>query len=156
MSKTTDYSFMKSGFDNVNNTEQEVAQNITAIMVHFMENAMNTASIYATHAKRREVVSEDIKRALMLEVFFFQKRTNVQDKINEIKDELYNGDSDTDDEFEINNEDASDTDQFIESECTCALCNCMNTIYSRWEKWTPQTPIHTILKNRLDNWEQLS
>ena len=81
MSENVDYSFMKSGFDNTDTSHIDQAKNVTAIMVHFTENAMNTAAIYANHAKRREIVSEDIKRALMMEVFFFQKRNNLEEKI---------------------------------------------------------------------------
>ena len=147
--KQPDYSFMKSGFDNLDNSKEEMTKNVTALMVHFMENAINTAGVYANHAKRREIVSEDIKRSLMLEVFFFQKRTNLEEKINQIRDELYDGDSDSEDE--INADDVgSDNNEFIESKCKCALCNCINTVYTRWENWTPVTPMQIILKNRLD------
>ena len=34
-----------------------------------------------------------------------------------------------------------DDEEFKESECKCAMCNCMNTIYTRWEGFTPQTRV---------------
>ena len=148
-----DYSFMKSGFNNLNDSKEEVMKNTTALMVHFMENALNTASIYSNHAKRREIVSEDIKRSLMLEVFFFQKRTDLEEKINKIKEELYDGDSDSE-EDEVENT-IVDNNEFIESKFKCALCTCINNIYTRWENWTPETPMHIILKEKLDNWDNL-
>ena len=71
--KQPDYSFMKSGFDNLDNSKEEMTKNVTALMVHFMENAINTAGVYANHAKRREIVSEDIKRSLMRSILLPKK-----------------------------------------------------------------------------------
>ena len=160
MNNNPDYSFMKSGFDNVNSNAINETQNVTAIMVHFTENAMNTAAVYANHAKRREIVSEDIKRALMMEVFFFQKRNNLEEKINKIKQELYFADSDSDystdeEEDNLTQENLSSSNDFIESTCECPLCHCINNVFQRWENWTPETPIHQILKEKLDNWDNL-
>ena len=146
--KQPDYSFMKSGFNNLNDSKEEAMKNTTALLVHFTENALNTASIYSNHAKRREIVSEDIKRSLMLEVFFFQKRTDLEEKINKIRDELYNADSDSEEDEDENT--IVDNNEFIASECKCALCTCINNIYTRWENWTPKTPMQIILKNRID------
>ena len=155
MSKETDYSFMKSGFDNLDNSREEAMKNATALMVHFMENALQTASVYSNHAKRRDIVSEDIKRSLMLEVFFFQKRDNLEDKINQVKQELYYGDSDSDEDEEIPENTIVENNEFIESNCKCALCTCINNIYTRWENWTPETHMHNVLKEKLDNWDNL-
>lgn len=155
MSKETDYSFMKSGFDNLDNSREEAMKNATALMVHFMENALQTASVYSNHAKRRDIVSEDIKRSLMLEVFFFQKRDNLEDKINQVKQELYYGDSDSDEDEEIPENTIVENNEFIESNCKCPLCTCINNIYTRWESWTPETHMHNVLKEKLDNWDNL-
>ena len=40
---------------------------------------------------------------------------------------------------------------FCESKCKCAMCKCMNTIYTRWEKWEPETSMQAILKRHIDN-----
>lgn len=154
--KAPDYSFMKSGFDNLDNSTEETTKNVTALMVHFMENALQTASIYSNHAKRRNIVSEDIKRSLMLEVFFFQKRNNLEEKINKVKEELFAELNDSEDEEETVDENMNvNNDEFFISECECPLCHCVNNIYTRWSKWTPETPMHQILKNKLDNWDNL-
>ena len=34
---------------------------------------------------------------------------------------------------------------FKESTCQCAMCNCFNTIYTRWEGFTPELPMEKIL-----------
>ena len=60
------------------------------------------------------------------------------DDINEIiKNEYQEGEYD------------EDEDNFTESTCECAICNCINNIYERWENWEPETPIQVILKNRI-------
>ena len=155
--KAPDYSFMKSGFDNLDNSTEETTKNVTALMVHFMENALQTASVYSNHAKRRNIVSEDIKRSLMLEVFFFQKRDNLEEKINKVKEELFVELYDSEDEEEeiVDENTTVNNDEFFISECECPLCQCVNNIYTRWSKWTPETPMHQILKNKLDNWDNL-
>ena len=45
-SKMTDYSFMKSGFNNLTEDNTDYIQNLSSIMVAFTENAMKTASKY--------------------------------------------------------------------------------------------------------------
>lgn len=157
----TDFTFMKSGFDNLENNDREkTLQNVSSIMVHFTENALNTANIYTKHAGRKIVSIEDIKRSMMLEIFFFQKRGGIADKINKIRKDLFenmsdDSDSDCDDINEIikneyeEGEYDGDEDNFTESTCECSLCNCINNIYERWENWEPETPIQLILKNRI-------
>ena len=44
-------------------------------------------------------------------------------------------------------------DSFKESPCNCAMCKCLNTIYTRWEKWEPVTEIENILKKHIENIE---
>ena len=53
----------------------------------------------------------------MLEVFFFQKRDNLEDKINQVKQELYYGDSDSDEDEEIPENTIVENNEFIESNC---------------------------------------
>jgi hypothetical protein len=144
----TDYTFMKSGFDNINHDDEEKAKDFASTLVHFSENALNHSALYIKHCKRNCITPEDIKRSMMLEMFMFTKRDNLEEKIKTIKDEIYDGDSD---EEIIFNEPDRKEDAFCESECKCAMCKCMNTIYIRWEKWEPETSIQAILKRHIDN-----
>jgi|TARA_Y100000591_G_C21670210_1_gene612539 hypothetical protein len=148
------YTFMRSGFNIVeDNSEEKLQQQVAGTMVHFIENALGTAKVYTNHANRNTITSEDIKRAMMLEVFFFSKRINKEEKINEIINEIYaeNSDSEEEDIIEINEDDAIDEeeDAFNESNCNCALCTCLNNIYTKWDTWEPSTGIQIILKNRI-------
>ena len=49
----TDYSFMKSGFDNL--VHEDSTENIASIVLVFMENAVITADKYVKHAKRKTI-----------------------------------------------------------------------------------------------------
>jgi len=81
----SDYSFMRSGFDNLENgDEEQKQQQLASTLVHFSENALLNASVYIKHADRNQITKEDLKRCLMLEVFIFTKRENLQEKIEDI------------------------------------------------------------------------
>ena len=155
----TDYSFMKTGFDMVGNDERENQKNIVALVTLFGTNAIRTSFIYVKHAKRGGVTVEDIKRAVMLETFFFMKRPDVMEKANEIKNELFNSfeedAEDSEDEEDVEGAEGEENEEivevFAESECSCALCSCINKIYERWAAWTPQTPMEKILKKSVEN-----
>ena len=78
-----DYSFMKSGFDNL--VHEDPTENIASIVLVFMENAVKSAAIYVKHAKRNSITPEDIKRGLMLETFFIKQRPNMLEQCEEMK-----------------------------------------------------------------------
>ena len=146
-----DYSFMKSGFDNL--VHEDPTENIASIVLVFMENAVKSAAIYVKHAKRNSITPEDIKRGLMLEIFFIKQRPNMLEQCEEMKktinkileEEDYESDEGFDEDYIIN-----DDEPFRESECKCAMCNCMNTIYTRWEGFTPQTSIEKAMFNHIN------
>ena len=146
-----DYSFMKSGFDNL--VHEDPTENIASIVLVFMENAVKSAAIYVKHAKRNAITPEDIKRGLMLEIFFIKQRPNMLEQCEEMKktinkileEEDYESDEGFDEDYIID-----DDEPFRESECKCAMCNCMNTIYTRWEGFTPQTSIEKAMFNHIN------
>ena len=144
-----DYSFMKSGFDNL--VHEDPTENIASIVLVFMENAVKSAAIYVKHAKRNAITPEDIKRGLMLETFFIKQRPNMLEQCEEMKKTinriLEEEDESDEDEEEII---VDDEENFKESECQCALCNCMNNIYTRWEGFTPQTSIERAMFNHIN------
>ena len=78
-----DYSFMKSGFDNL--VHEDPTENIASIVLVFMENAVKSAAIYVKHAKRNAITPEDIKRGLMLEVFLMKNRPNMLEQCETMK-----------------------------------------------------------------------
>lgn len=148
---------MKSGFDPTADVEdmEEFKKNVTSLIVAFGENAMRTGAKYVSHSKRKVVTVEDLKRAMMLEMFLFSNRPGIIEKAKKIKEEIYNEDDDSD-EDEDEDEDISDfisnkKTKFELNTCDCALCTCINTIPSKWKRWTPTTPYEKILKKHIDS-----
>ena len=66
-----------------------------------------------------------------------------------IKNELFSQEEE-EEEKESEEEDYGPEQPFKESECDCALCQCLNTIHNKWAKWEPQTPIEILLKKHID------
>jgi uncharacterized protein YqeY len=149
---------MKSGFSNiVSNDTEDVEKNVTIFIATFTSEGLKHATRYITHHKTRDIItSEDIKRGMMLEMFLFNNRPNLLDKFEEIK-LLINEDEDEDDEDEDEDDESNNIQEkddeevaFTENNCECAICKCMNTIYTRWEKYIPTTRLETIIKNNID------
>ena len=46
--------------------------------------------------------------------------------------------------------DEGEEEEFKASECSCAICSCMNGIYGRWEKWSPSTPMEEIFQKHIN------
>ena len=44
----------------------------------------------------------------------------------------------------------SSEETFTENDCSCPICKCMNTIYTRWEKFVPSSPLEQIIKTNID------
>ncbi len=146
-----DYSFMKSGFTNEVNQQFDIEKQAKELITMYTYNALNSAAIYIEHAGRDKITPEDIKRALMLEIFLFTNRDVNQDIID-FKNKLFEtiDAEEGDDKEEENNDDKQGIVAFYESECDCAMCKCLNTIYTRWEGFLPNNPIENILKERID------
>lgn len=148
-----DYSFMKSGFDNLESKDETLENSGSMVMV-FMENAIKSADIYVKHAKRKELTPEDIKRGLMLEVFFMKQRTNMLEQCEEMKkklQEIIQEEEENGEEMVIEIEEEHEEEEFSESKCECPMCGCFNNIYTRWEKFTPELPMEKILAKHISS-----
>ena len=134
---------IKTGFNTL--VPEDPTENIASIVLVFMENAIKSADIYVKHAKRNSITAEDIKRGLMLETFFIKQRPNMLEQCEEMKKIIrriqQEDDSDEEEEDFITDEE----EEFKESECECPMCNCMNTIYTRWQGFTPESSIERAM-----------
>ena len=144
---------LKTGFNTL--VPEDPTENIASIVLVFMENAIKSADIYVKHAKRNSITAEDIKRGLMLETFFIKQRPNMLEQCEEMKKVIrrIQEEDDSDDVIIFGDDDDFITDEeeeFKESECQCPMCNCMNTIYTRWEGFTPQTSIEKAMFNHIN------
>lgn len=144
----SDYSFMKSGFDN--SPPENIVENVSAIISYFAENALKTAATYIKHAKRNGITKIDIKKAMQLEVFIFSERDNLTENVLKVKKQLKEYDSDEDDELNDLIIPDEELDQFKNSNCKCILCNTLNTIEDKWDKFNPTEPMQKLLKKHID------
>ena len=151
----SDFTFMRSGFNNLVQPQEDVMENIAAIIMTYMENALKSADIYVKHANRKYMLPEDIKRALMLEAFLNRQRTDMLEKCQEMRETIrgiVNDNYIDGEESEEEEEDEEDEEQeFTESPCSCAMCQCLNTIYDRWSTFEPQTPIEKAIHEHIEH-----
>ena len=151
-----DYSFMKSGFSNIEPddiNDQNYILKVMALICVFTENSLNDADTYVQHAQRDIILTKDINLCLKVEVFKFLERENTEIQMKEWFD-LLNNDSETQEksEYECEDEDlVEDTNIiFTYSECNCDLCMNINKIEKKWKKWIPKNDIEMILKKSID------
>jgi len=148
---------MKTGFNLVEDDGRDIVENVATIVLVFMENAVKSADIYVRHAKRTSITAEDIKRGLMLEVFFMKQRPNMLEQCEKMKETLkkiQDEEEDSDEDIDLDqlsNIYAEKDEEFKESICTCPMCGCMNTIYTRWEGFTPETSIEKAMTKHIEN-----
>ena len=157
-----DYSFMKSGFNNVvqQNTDlDELKKNIATLVCYFAKNALKAAGLYVSHSSRNIVVEQDIKKAMKLEVFLYENHPNMVEELKEVKQKISEEnmvetmvDTITENSEEENDDAITDeTEEYCNSECDCYLCKTLNTIDERWVSWKPKNPIEEILKKHIDS-----
>ena len=82
--------------------DNDAFENVTTIMLYFMEQAMKTSGVYVKHCERKSITVEDIKRALMLEMFLFKKRDKKVEDLEKIKKEIFGKESADEEEGDIN------------------------------------------------------
>ena len=158
----SDYSFMKSGFNNlITNETEDLERNVTILVATYATEGLKHASRYITHHKtRNKITGEDIKRGMMLEVFLFNNRPDLIDKLEEIKTLIAGDDDDDDDDSDEDEDEDEDEEEdeleeleFTENDCECAICKCMNTIYTRWNNFNPTSQLEIIIKENIDKIE---
>lgn len=150
---------MKTGFNLVQENDEELKKNIAAMVILFSKNAMKFAALYANHSKRKIITIEDIKRGMMLQCFIFENTPNLANEIKEIKETLLDDNDDVREDIIDGINDGGDeavlTDEtpleYTESECTCVLCNNFNTMKERWANWEPKDDIYKIFKIHIEN-----
>ena len=155
--KQPDYSFMKSGFNTLNDSEPhdpELILQVASMVSAFASNALLEAGKYVEHAKRKVILQEDIKLCMKAETFKFLERSNTTENVQKWKEIIQ---EDIEKELngeEVDSEDDYDEEEFVEefkkSECSCEFCKNINNIDAVWENWVPQTPIEKVLKKAID------
>ena len=151
----SNYSFMKSGFNNLTSEtlDNDMINNLYSLVYTFMEKAMHSADTYVKHSGREVITKEDIQLCLKYETFTFLQRPNIMDEVSkwkEILSEELEEDTEEDSEEIINNDIIVNDDNYVpfkKSECSCNLCKEINQIENKWNDWVPHNQIEIILKN---------
>lgn len=165
----SDYSFMKTGFSNVQQPRNEQFEEQAFLLISlFSANAVQNAAKHVELCKRDGVTKEDVTYGLKYEVFEFLKRPNINEELEKIKEEIENYSSDEDeDDYEdvenIQNEtnivDDNKIEKFkrIDSELLQSLNikdrEFIENFYrysDTWDSWEPQTPLENILKSAIN------
>ena len=158
---------MKTGFDNIFTSNQNLDNsnlNILSLLTVFMENSVANAAIYTKHSNRTIITAKDISLSLKREVFEFLNSDNLETKAKEILDEyieeLNNSDSEDDEEEDEEDEKkdcnliTEETEEFVESTCSCDICKQINKYNTIWKDWKPSNKIEEILYDgiiKIDN-----
>lgn len=150
MSQGEDFTFMKSGFNNLVEKD-ETFENTASVIMVFMENAVKQSALYVSHTDRKVITKEDVKRGLMLELFLMGKRDNNLEKCLSMKENIKQWMNDEDDEEEDEENEQDEDVEFEESKCECPICNVMNNIYDRWNTFQPTSDVEKIIHKHLSN-----
>lgn len=165
MDRNTDFSFMKSGFNNIietnNGPDPDMVTFIQSLVLSFTECALDKAAIYVQYSGRNMITPKDIKQALKYETFIFLDENNLNERMQKWKAFVENPPQDSDEEYEsdeekFDNEYSPDTDKPIntidfENKEHRDLYESIKNIDDKWKNWEPTSPIEEALKNVIDN-----
>ena len=89
MDRNTDFSFMKSGFNNIiepdNGPDPDMVTFIQSLVLSFTECALDKAAIYVQYSGRDMITPRDIKQALKYETFIFLDENNLNERMQKWK-----------------------------------------------------------------------
>lgn len=153
-------------------TDQDTTENVIAIVLSFMENAINDAGTYVEHSGRKIVSKKDINMALKAETFEYIHRADIEGSLLYYKEAIrndFNAFNDDDDDNsptsinDINNKDDSietflqskvvkdsEMDEYTLSMCKCSVCKRLNNAVIIWPDWKPETDMERVLKRVID------
>ena len=149
---------------NNSHVEQDDAENVIAIVLSFMENAVNDAGTYVEHSGRTTVSKKDIHMALQAETFEYMQREDMDGSLLYYKEEVNkdlehrkdldyeDSEEDTEAETFLNSKVVKDSDmeEYSKSLCKCPVCKRFNKAVLKWDTWVPETDIEKILKKVID------
>ena len=145
--------------------------NITALISVFMQKALESASYYTIHSGRKIVSPVDISMALKREMFTFMEREDIEEKTNEILDEIEieeeiksNLNDEELEKFEeleeqeikqIQDEKVIEDDEVDEewykSKCDCDICVEINSYSEKFDNFEPSNQFEKLVYNSIVN-----
>ena len=90
----------------------------------------------------------------ILEVFLFGKRENLSENIKNIIQDIKENPNDNSDDLSDIIIPNDELNAFAISNCDCALCKTMNSIYDKWNAFQPSSNIEKIMKKHIDTMDE--
>ncbi len=136
--------------------KQELEINVTSSIMTFMSYAMKSSGIYVEHSNRKIVTPDDIKKAMMVEVFMYFNREDLEGRVSQwremiIQDMQNNQDDESDEDEDEDEENLLREDEKNKVECNCEICNKMNNVYEQWKCYSPNDELGKIFKKHIDS-----
>tara|TARA_Y100000992_G_scaffold301393_1_gene272188 strand:- start:831 stop:1322 length:492 start_codon:yes stop_codon:yes gene_type:complete len=141
--------------------KEEQNINITSAIMAFMSYAIKSSSIFVEHSNRKIITPDDIKRAMMVEVFMYFDREDLiirtsewrqiilEDMKNEYSEDEYEDNEDNEDN-EIEEQEQLSKDKKSNVSCECGLCIQMNDIVDKWKYYEPKDELGKVFKKHID------
>lgn len=152
---TSNYSFMKTGHDNVCDDKLTETQfDLISLYFKLLQKAMELAATYCTHAGRQIVNSSDLIKALRYQARYFLSESDdntLQEARDDLLDVMMSDDIDDEDEEEEVVEEEEDGQNG--TPCDCDSCTLVNSATDEWENWHPDDEILQYLKMQVDRME---
>ena len=175
----SDYSFLQTGFSNLvepTKISDQERENIEIMLGLFTSNALINASKYATLCKRNAVTKTDMLYGLQYEVFEFLQRPNIEQGLQEVREEYEQMCEEDDEEYDseeyeeegeegvdlrntgldklvVDDEETPEfsriDDSLIDDE-NQEFIEKMHHYNDTWDNWTPQNDLERILKSAID------
>tara|TARA_Y100000389_G_scaffold204838_1_gene260060 strand:+ start:5686 stop:6171 length:486 start_codon:yes stop_codon:yes gene_type:complete len=139
--------------------KQEAEINITSCIMTFMSYSIKSSSIYVEHSGRTIITPDDIKRAMMVEVFMYFKRSDLKVRVDEWRNILLTEIVMSEEEDEDSDSEEEEIKDKVSEEikhkkvCSCEVCNLMNTIKDNWQYYNPEDELGKIFKKHIDGME---
>ena len=127
-----------------------------------MSYSIKSSSIFVEHSGRTIVTIDDIKRAMMVEVFMYFNRPDLKIRISEWRNIILT-DMECDNEEQESEEESEDEimkdDNITEKEeskkiCSCDVCDLMNNIKDKWKYYNPTDKMGKIFKSTSITWSK--
>lgn len=177
----SDYSFMRSGFSNLvepPRLSEEDKENLEIMLALFTSNALINAAKYVEYCGRNGVTQMDVLYGLIYEVFEFLNRSDLNEGMEEIRQEYYKmyefSEEEDDEDYEetqdietniaekdfgeLNNMIVPDNEVENFNRISSDKINADNSefiekihrYYDNWDSWAPETPLQISLRDAIN------
>ena len=127
---------------------------VVALMRVFMKDAILVAGRCTCAQGRRTVTGEDMQRALKYCARTFFERDD-QDLSEVLERERREMDDEEEEDEEMDDEEMDDEEEDGEEEepdpSDVQLSRNVDTVVEHWHLWTPDDPVHALIKRAIDN-----